>query len=87
MNNKTSTKGNVIVENIKVGDIHYEYEYNMGIKCEVMTLPKKDEDGNYIWESKNVNTGKIIKYSVNSKYPHYGPNLYDHEAYKVKFYI
>jgi len=25
---KTYTKGNVIVEEIKVGDIHYEYEMN-----------------------------------------------------------
>ena len=34
---QTLTKGNVIVENIKIGDIHYEYEYNLGIKCEVIT--------------------------------------------------
>jgi len=36
---KTYTKGNVIVEEIKVGDIHYEYELGVGIKCEVTTLP------------------------------------------------
>lgn len=31
----TYTKGNVIVEKIKIGDIHYEYEYGIGIKSEV----------------------------------------------------
>jgi hypothetical protein len=29
---KTYTKGNIIVEDIKVGDIHYEFEYSLGIK-------------------------------------------------------
>jgi hypothetical protein len=29
----TRTRGNVIIENIKVGDIHYEYELGLGIKC------------------------------------------------------
>jgi len=42
----TRTGGNVIVEEIKVGDIHYEYAHNMGIKCEVLTLPTKNEDAN-----------------------------------------
>ena len=37
----TLTKGNVIVENIKIGDIHYEFEYGMGIKCEVQNLKIK----------------------------------------------
>ena len=45
----THTKGNVIVEQIKVGDIHYEYEYGIGIKCEVLTKPKLNEDGDWVW--------------------------------------
>lgn len=32
----TTTNGNIIVENIKVGDIHYEFAYGCGIKCEVI---------------------------------------------------
>ena len=37
----THTKGNIIVEEIKVGDIHYEYDMGLGIKCEVLTKPTK----------------------------------------------
>lgn len=84
---KTITKGNVIVEDIKIGDIHYEFEYNMGIKSEVITLPERDENGYWSWKSKNFKTGNIIDYGVNEKYSHYGPNLYDYEAYKVKHWI
>jgi len=83
----THTKGNVIVEEIKIGDIHYEYEYNLGIKCEVLTLPVRDEDGLWEWKSKNLTTGEIIDYAVSEKYPHYSSNLYDYEAYNVKNYV
>lgn len=37
----TLTNGNIIVEDIKIGDIQYEYNYGIGIKSEVITLPKK----------------------------------------------
>jgi hypothetical protein len=56
----TRTKGNVIVEEIKVGDIHYEYEMGIGIKCEVLTKPTINEDGNWVWKSKNLTTDKEI---------------------------
>lgn len=84
---KTHTKGNVIVEDIKIGDIHYEYEYNIGIKCQVLTMPKLDENGVYHWQSRNINSGNIIKYAVTIGMSHYAPNLYDYEAYNVKMYI
>ena len=80
----TRTKGNVIIENIKIGDIHYEFEYGIGIKCEVISLPQRDENGYWTWKSKNLNSGRIIDYGVNEKYSHYGPNLYDYVAYNVK---
>ena len=83
----THTKGNVIVENIKLGDVHYEYGMGVGIKCEVITLPKQSEDGCWAWKSRNLNNGKEIDYLVNPKYPHYSVNLYDYEAYTVKHYI
>lgn len=83
----TYTKGNVIVEEIKIGDIHYEYEYGIGIKCEVITLPTLNESGQYEWKSRNVSTGKDIDYLVDPKYSHYSSNLYDYEAYKVNTYI
>jgi hypothetical protein len=84
---KTYTKGNVIVEEIKVGDIHYEYEWNVGAKCEVLTLPSRDENGYWTWTSKNLTTGKTMDYGVSEEYPHYAPNLYDYPAYNVKHYI
>lgn len=83
----TYTNGNVIVEEIKVGDIHYEYEYGVGIKCEVLTLPKINENNQWEWTSKNVNSNKIINYLVDPKHSHYSAKLYDYEAYTVKYYI
>lgn len=76
------TKGNVEVDKIKVGDIHYEFDMRMMIKSEVIELPKEEVPGYWIWKSKNVLTGKIISYGVAERHAHYGPNLYDYEAYK-----
>lgn len=88
MEKKTKTRGNVIVENIKVGDIHYEYDLGLGIKCEVITLPKLKE-GMWSWQSKNVNTEEIIDYSISdvnsenySFSQQFGVKLFDYEAYK-----
>jgi hypothetical protein len=83
----TLTKGNVIVENIKIGDIHYEFEYGIGIKCQVMSLPIRDQRGYWTWQSKNLKTGKIIDYGVSEENAQYAPNLYDYEAYSVKNWI
>lgn len=82
----TLTKGNVIVENIKVGDIHYEFEYGMCIKTEVITLPVRDEEW-WSWKSKSLITDRILDYSVREGYSHYGPNLYDYEAYMGCRYV
>lgn len=85
---KTYTKGSVIVEDIKVGDIHYEYDMGLGIRCKVMELPvfSEKEEG-WTWTSENLKTREVIKYFVNPKYSHYSANLYDYEAYNVKEYI
>ena len=84
---QTLTNGNVIVENIKIGDIHYEFEYNMGIKCKVITLPICDDEGCWHWKAENVNTGKSIDYTVCKRYTHYSAKLYDYEAYSVSKWI
>lgn len=84
---KTYTKGNVIVEEIQIGDIHYEYDMGVGIKCKVESKPYMNDEGNWIWKSINVNTNKVIEYLVNPKCSHYSANLYDYEAYKVKNYV
>lgn len=83
----TTTKGNIIVENIKVGDIHYEFEYGLGIKSEVLTLPVRDDNGYWSWTSKNLTTDRIIEYGVTEGMGHYGPNLYDYEAYFVNRWV
>jgi hypothetical protein len=83
---KTHTKGNVIVEDIKIGDIHYEYEYGIGIEVEVISEPVKN-DKSWTWKSVNKRTGKEIDYSVTEGLEHYSANLYDYKAYMVKQWI
>jgi len=85
--NKTHTKGNIIVEEINIGDIHYEFEYGVGIESKVVSKPVRDDDGFWSWECENVRTGDVIVYGVNEKYSHYGPNLYDYKAYDVKHWL
>lgn len=84
----TRTKGNVIVEEIQVGDIHYEFEYGIGIKCEVISKPvrtvNEDGEGVWTWKAKNLTTMKEINYLVTEGYEHYSSNLYDYNAYNVK---
>lgn len=90
----TKTRGNVIVENIKIGDIHYEFEYGMGIKCKVITLPTLNDEGCYNWKSENLKSGRVIDYMIPSissesgKYnSQFGIKLYDYEAYAVNTWI
>ena len=77
----THTKGNVIVENIQIGDIHYEFDYGIGIKSKVITQPVRDSSGYWTWKSERISNGKLINYGVSEGNSHYGPNLYDYEAY------
>ena len=79
------TKGNVIIDEIKIGDIHYEFDFGMCCKSEVISLPIRDDDGIWRWQSKDLKDGSIIKYSQSEKYSHYGLNLYDYEAYRTFF--
>jgi hypothetical protein len=76
------TKGNVVIENIKIGDVHYEFEYGLCCKSEVISLPTRNKDGYWSWQSKSLIDGRIIDYGVTEGMSHYGPNLYDHEAYQ-----
>lgn len=76
------TKGNVIVDQIKIGDIHYEYDLGYGIKVKVLTLPIQNGEI-WTWDAEQISTGRVIHYLVNEKYSHYSANLYDYEAYEV----
>ena len=79
---QTRTKGDVIVQDIKIGDIHYVTEYGCTIVSEVITLPKRDEDGYWSWKSKmQSNPEEIIDYGVRERMSHYAPKLYTYLAY------
>lgn len=84
---KVLTKGNIVVNDIKVGDIHYEFGYGCGIKCEVISEPRRNKDGQWIWQSKNLKSNEVINYMVSEGFEHYGPNLYDYEAYTGMKYV
>lgn len=76
------TKGDVIVNDIKIGNIHYEFEYGMCIKTRVISEPVEEEPGYWTWKSVNVNDeSRIVDYGVTEGMSHYGPNLYTYEAY------
>lgn len=75
----TYIKGNIIVEDIKIGDIHFEFGYGFYIKTTVTSLPEKEGD---CWSWKSItDDGEEIGYSVVEGLSHYGPNVYDYMAY------
>jgi len=75
----THTRGNVIIEDIKIGDTQYEYDYGFKIISEVVSLPEFVNDG-WSWKNKR-SSGEIINYFINPKYAHYGPKLYTADVY------
>jgi hypothetical protein len=79
--NRIFTKGDVEVQGIKIGDIHYEYEYGCCIKTKVLTVPQRNEYGQWEWKSERLSNGEVINYAVHEEYLHYAPNLYNYEAY------
>ena len=75
------TRGDVIVNEIKIGDVHYEYDLGAEIKTEVLTKPERDTDGYWTWKSRD-RRGNIINYGVHERFAHYGPKLYTYRAYQ-----
>ena len=79
---KTLTKGDVVIEDIQIGDIHYEYDLGFCIKSRVLTVPQLDDDGLWSWKSINLFSNRIIHYAQSVDVPAYlGLNLYTTEAY------
>lgn len=74
------TKGNVVIEDIKIGDIHFEFQFGMCIKSKVIEAPVFN-DGYWSWKNECCFSGKKIDYGVRIGHSHYGPNVYDYEAY------
>ena len=77
---KAQTRGGIVLEDIEIGDIHYEYSYGTFIKVKVLTKPEV-EDGVWRWKDENLSSEGTIDYVISESNNHYGPNLYDHEAY------
>ncbi len=75
------TKGNIIVNDIQIGDIHYEFDYGFCVRSQVISKPVRDSEGRWTWQSKHLKTGNIIDYMVTEGFEHYSPNLYDYQAY------
>lgn len=73
----TYTGGDVIVEEIKVGDKHIETEWGMKINVEVISLPQLDGE-QWTWQSKTED-GEIVDYLVTVGMSHYAPKLYKRE--------
>ena len=78
---QTNTQGNVVVEKIKVGDTHYEFDLGVGLKVRVLTMPVKSRD-QWLWKSEHISTGKIIDYVVTEGQSHFAPKLFDYIAFK-----
>lgn len=78
---KVLTRGDVVVNEIKVGDVMYEYDYGMELKTTVTTKPQRDSDGYWTWKAKDQR-GNTIEYGVHERYQHYGPKLYTYQAYQ-----
>lgn len=83
---KTRTKGNVIIQNIKKGDKHFEYQGNQGMKCEVLSIPKWDGEA-WEWKSKNLTTGRVTLYRIVHHHTDQRPMLYDYPAFQQVKYI
>ncbi len=79
---------------IKVGDIHYEYSCGIEIIVEVISEPTKKIYDNhngkdryqYKWSSKitksnGMTIGSVVDYVITEGLEHYGPKLYDYQAY------
>ncbi len=79
---KTFTKGNIIIENLKCGDVIYEFGYNMCIKSTITKEPTL-VDGIWYFDSLIEGKNETINYAQSTEYPHYGLNIYDCMAYTV----
>ena len=75
---KTKTKGDVIVDDIKLGDTFYEYDVLSNTYNKVTVVSQPIQEGNY-WELKvKTDKGKQITYIISSVAieARYNPVLY-----------
>jgi hypothetical protein len=84
---RPTTKGGIVLEEINIGDVQFEYEYGVGIRSVVQTKPVRNDKGQWFWQNKIESNEQVINYLVAEGMSHYGPNLYNYEAYQVKSMI
>lgn len=85
------TRGNIVVEDIKVGDIHYEYGYRREeYVMEVTQVPTRSESSigaQWTWKAKCIQAphpdyiGNENEFLITEGLEHYGPTLYNYQAY------
>lgn len=81
---KTRTRWDIIIDDIKLGDIIYECDYGWCIKAQVTSAPVL-KDGYWSWKAVDMITGKEIDYwaSQGNEYNHYSLKLYSYQAYTI----
>jgi hypothetical protein len=75
------TRGDVVVNNLKVDDIIYEFEYNLVIVAKVTTTPLRSPDGYWTFDAVNTLNSRVINYAMDENLSHYAPKLYTYMAY------
>lgn len=71
----------IIFEDIKIGDIHYEFFYDKYVKVKVLTTPIFDSDSKcFSWKSIKINDNTEIDYTINIDYLN-SIKLYNYMAY------
>lgn len=66
---------------LEVGTKLYEYSYGVEIISTVVDAPYIDSTGEFVHVPVVSEDGEEFEYGVNKKYQHYGPNVYNYEAY------
>jgi len=69
---------------LNVGDVFYECQSGLNIKCEVITKPVEGINLGkkyWSWVSKNVFTEELIDYGLTEGFEYYGPRIYNEPQY------
>lgn len=68
---------------LEVGETLYEYAYGQEVKSVVIEPPYTEQDGSYALVKVKVSDGGEFRYGAHKDYPHYGPNVYNYQAYEA----
>lgn len=74
-NNKTSTKGDLYVEDINKGDIFLERIYGRLHPFQAITQPELKEN-KWSWKARSLKEDREVDFLVHKDFPHYAPELY-----------